>query len=220
MIDLRCSDYDVKLTCRSTCGYCGNFLVDFNDVDLSAAPYYAEYTNEIMYMYNMGALHGDNFQSLFPEFPGIAKSVVSVENAGAVYYPGDITLMVCPEAAFDMISLYTNSITGVSTTLTIQAFDVDYQYVDEMSIPLVDDDSTLVTFPSTFENIRAVSIYNADEVAIGLDDIDLFIYAPCFGEEGDMSQAAMDFIYMFQDNDVPGIGQPKTFLGFNFDSTM
>lgn len=216
MIDLRCEDDDIKLTCRSTCNYCGGALINFDDVDLSAPPYYAEYTNEIMYMDNLGALHGDDFQTLFPEYPGISKSVVSVENAGAIYYPGDIALMVCPDGTFDMISLYANSITGVSTSLKFEAYDELYQIVDDISVAFVNDDSTLVTFPSTFEHIRAVAISNADEVAIGLDDIDLFINAPCILEAGDMSETTMDFIDMFE-RDGHGNNGPKTFLGFEYD---
>ena len=198
------------------CVHCGSTLINFDDVDLSTPPYYAEYTNEIMYMDNLGALHGDDFQTLFPEYPGISKSVVSVENAGTIYYPDDGALMVCPEGTFDMISLYANSITGVSTSLKFEAYDELYQIVDDISVAFVNDDSTLVTFPSTFEHIRAVAISNADEVAIGLDDIDLFINAPCILEAGDLSETAMDFIDMFH-RDGHGNNEPKTFLGFEYD---
>jgi len=219
MIDQKCADEDIKLTCRSTCAYCGSALIDFDDVDLSDPPYYSEYTNDIMYMDNMGAFHGDDFQSLFPEFPGISKSVVTDSNAGAMYYPGDITLMVCPEGTFDMISMYANSITGVSTSLTIEAYDELFVVVGDTSVAFTNDDPTLITFPSTFENIRAVTISNPDEVAIGLDDIDLFINSPCFVDGADMSQSVLDFIGMFNiEDDGVGVGTPKTFLGFTYDA--
>jgi len=217
LIDQRCADDDIKLTCRSTCGYCGNFLINFDDVSLSDPPYYDEYKNEIMYMENLGAFHGEDFQSMFPEFPGISKSVVSVENSGAIYYPGDIALMVCPEGTFDMISLHVNSITGVATSVEIVAYDELYEFVDEAVILLTNDETSSVSLPSSFENIRAVSISNGDEVAIGLEDIDLFINSPCFIEMGVVSAAAMDFIGSFASSPDPD-GEPKTFLGFDYDS--
>lgn len=216
LLEEMCTDDDIKLTCRSTCRFCTGLLLDFDDVELTESPYYSNYTSDIIFMDNLGVFHGDNFQALFHEFPGIAKAVNSGDNAGAIYYPDQPALFICPEGNFDMVSMFVNSITGNSTLLKIEAFDDLYEYVDEVDVSLILDDVSSVTFRSTFNNIRAVSISTDDGLPIGFDDIEIFINAPCFGETGDLSVEAMDFLDMFQPDDIPG-GPPKTFLGFNYD---
>ncbi len=179
----RCSKEEIKRTCRETCNYCNGekdvLLIDFDKIDLYNEPYYANYTNEYIYVHNLVAYFGEGFQSYHPEFPGISEIVISEPNAATPWSP-DATVFACPTGTFDLKSMFVNSIVDVATYLTITGYDQDGNVVGEEITPFDNDQAKYIQLPGSFINLYAVTMYPSEPLPMGYDNIELIINSPCF----------------------------------------